>query len=98
MNPVIAVRGLAIGAVQVVRGIRHVAVRGPLVRLAGPPPAQGLVCVVEAAPDNGQALVPSLVERAIRLGPPQRVLLGDQLLDLIQHRLLVHTASIVPRL
>jgi hypothetical protein len=36
-----------------------------------------------------------VVEPPLRLGPPQRVLLGDELLDLIQDRLFVHDASIV---
>jgi len=40
--------------------------------------------VVEMPPDGGQTLMPGGVERALRLGPPQRVLLGDELLDPIQ--------------
>lgn len=94
MHAVIFVRRLAVGAVELVRRIRHVAVRRPLVGLPGPPPAQGLVGVVKALTDYGEALVSGLVESALRLRVPQLVLFCDQLLDLVQHRLIVHTASI----
>ena len=70
MDAVIGVRRLATRTLEVVRRIRHVAVRGPLVRLTGPPPAQRLVCVVEPAPDHRKAFVSSRVEPALGLCPP----------------------------
>ena len=70
MDAMIAVRRLAIRTVEFVRRIRHVAVRRPLVRLTGPPPAQGLVGVVKPAADNRKALVSSVVEAALGLCPP----------------------------
>ncbi len=80
----VAVRRLGVGSVQVVRRIRYVAVRGPLVRLAGPPPTQRLVRPVEPTAHGREALVPGVVERAVGLCSPEPVLLGDELLDLIQ--------------
>ena len=95
MDAVIGVRGLRTRTVELVRRIGHVTVRGPLVRLAGPPPAQGLVGVVQAAPDSRKAFVSGLVEPVLGLCPPQPVLLRDQFLDLIQDRVFVHMPSIV---
>jgi hypothetical protein len=96
VDAVIGVWRLAVRTVEFVRRIRHIAVRRPLVRLTGPPPAQGLVGVVETAADNRKALASSVVEPTLGLRPPQPVLLGDEPLDLIQDRLLVHESSIAP--
>jgi hypothetical protein len=95
MDAVIGVRRLGNGTVELVRRIWHVTIRGPLVRLAGPPPAQGLVGVVQAAPHSRKALVSSLIEAALGLGPPQPMLLGDQFLDLIQDMVFVHMPSLL---
>ena len=93
----LGVRWLGIRSLELVRWIRHLAVRRSFVRLTGSPPAEGLVGVVQAPADGTQALVAGVVEPPLRLGPPERVLLGDELLDLIQDRLFVHSASIVCR-
>ena len=70
MDAMIGVRRLAIGTVELVRGIRYVAVCRPLVRLTCPPPAQGLVGMVKPAADNCKAVVSSVVERVLGLCPP----------------------------
>jgi len=70
VDAMIGVRRLAIRTVELVRRIWHIAVLRPLVWLAGPPPAQSLVGVVEPAADSCKALVSSLVERALGLCPP----------------------------
>lgn len=70
MDAVIAVRRLPNRTVELIRRIRHVAVLRALVRLTGPPPAQGLVRVVKPAADNCKALVSGVVERALGLCPP----------------------------
>ena len=95
MHAVLAVRRLGIRSLELVWRIRHVTVRRSFVRLTRSPPAESLVGVVEASADGCQALMAGVVEPPLRLGPPQRVLLGDELLDLIQDRLFVHDASIV---
>ena len=97
MNAVVAVRRLGIGSVQVVRRVGHVTVRGSLVGLTSASPTQRLVRMVEPAPYRRETLVPGVVERAVGLCSPEPVLLGDQLLDLIQHGLLVHGTSITRR-
>ncbi len=94
MDAVVAVRGLGVRSVKVVRRIRHVAVCGSLVRLPGPSPAQPLVCMVEPAPHHGKAPASGVVERAGGLCLPEAVLLAHQLLDLLQDRLFVHVARI----
>lgn len=98
MDAVVAVRRLGVRSVEVVRRIRHVAVRRSLVWLTGPPPTQGLIGVVEAAPHDREAPVSGIVERALGLCSPEPVFLGHQLLDLIQDRLFVHASSITRRL
>jgi len=70
MDTVIGVRRLAARTVELIRRIRHIAVRRPLVRLTGPPPTQSLVRVVKSAPDNCKAFMSRVVERALGLGPP----------------------------
>ena len=94
MDAVLAVRRLGVGPVERVRRPWHVAVRGSLVRLPGAPATQRLVGMVELAPPGRQALVSRVVERAVGLCAPELVLLGDQLLDLIQDGLLFHRPSI----
>ena len=96
MHPVLGVRRLWIGAVQLVRRLGHVSVARSVVRLPGPPPAQCLVGPVEPPAHLGEPLVAALVERPGGLRPPELVLLGDQRLDPVQNRLLVH-ASRIPR-
>lgn len=98
MYAVVAVWRLTVWSVEFVRRIRHVAVRGPLVRLTSPPATQRFVGVIQPAAHLDQAPVSSLVEAAAGLGSPQLVFLGDQLFDLIEHGLLFHTSSIVVRL
>jgi hypothetical protein len=95
VHPVVGVRGLRVEALKLVWRVGDLAVGGSLVRQTGSAPAQSLVGVVEVPTDASQALVAVVVEPPLRLGPPERVLLGDQLLDLIQDGLLVHEASIV---
>ena len=90
MDAVVAVRRLGVGSVEVVRRPWHVAVRRALVRLTGPPTAQRLIRTVEPAPHGREALVSRFVERMVGLCSPETVLLGDQLLDLIQDGLFVH--------
>ena len=62
-DPVLAVAWLALGPVELVGRIGNVRVSGPLIGLAGPPPAQRSVGLVEVLADHGQALVPFVVER-----------------------------------
>jgi hypothetical protein len=95
VHAVLGVGRLGFEAVELVRRVRHVAVRGSLIRLTGSPPAENLVGVVQASPDGCEALMAGVVERPLRLRAPERVLLGDELLDLIEDRLFVHEASIV---
>jgi catechol 2,3-dioxygenase-like lactoylglutathione lyase family enzyme len=95
VQAVFGVARLWVRALELVRGVRDVAVRRSLVGLAGSATAQGLVCVVQALANRSQALVAGIVERTLRLGTPERVLLGDELLDLVQDRLFVHAARIV---
>ena len=95
MHAVLRVRWLGIRSLELVRRLRDVAVRRTFVRLTSSPPAESLVGVVEASADGCQALMAGVVEPPLRLGPPQRVLLGHELLDLIQDGLFLHEASIV---
>jgi hypothetical protein len=97
VDAVIGMRRLAVGAVELVRRIRHVAVRRPVIGLPGPPAAQGLIGVVEFTPHRRQPFVPVLVEAAFALCSPEPVLLGDQSLDLVQNGLLVHSPIIASR-
>lgn len=93
MHAVVAVRRLRIRSVEVVRRIRYVAIRGSLVRLTSPSATQRLVGMVEPASYRRQTLVPGVVERMVGLRSPEPVLLGDELLDLIQDGLLVHNVE-----
>lgn len=61
MDTVVAMRRLTVGSVKFVRRIRHVAVRGSLVRLTSPPATQRFVGVIQPTAHLGQALVSSLV-------------------------------------
>ena len=70
MHAMITVRWLGIWSVEVVWRPRHVTVRGALVRLPRPPPAQRLVCMVEPTPHDRQALVPGVIQRTVGLGLP----------------------------
>ena len=94
MYSVVTVRRLRIRSVELVGRIGHIPVRRALVRLTSPPPAKRLVGMVESPPHRREALAAGLVEPAVRLGAPEPVFLRDQLLDLLQDRLLVYTASI----
>ena len=96
MQAVLGMRRLPVGSVEVVRRPRHVAVGGPFVRLPGAPSSQRRVGAAEAATHLREALVSGIVEPALGLRSPERVLLGDQILDLVQDRLLVHELSISP--
>lgn len=95
MDAVVAVRRLAFRSVELVRRIRHIPVRGFLIRLAGPSTTQRPVGVVERAPHLGEAPMSSFVEPALGLCSPQAVFLVDELFDLIEDGLFVHTSSIV---
>ncbi len=97
MDAVVAVRRLGVSSVKLVRRIRHVSVREPLIRLTSPPATQRLVGMVELAPHDPEALVSRLVERVVGLCSPEPVLLSDQLLNVIQDRSFVHTSSITRR-
>ena len=97
MDAVVAVWRLGVGSVELVRRPWHVAVRGPLVRLARPPPTQGRIRMVERTPHRREALVSGVVERTVGPCPPEPMLFGDQLLYPIQDRLLVHGPSILAR-
>lgn len=95
MDTMLAVGRLAFGSVEFVGGPRYLAVRGSLVRLPGPPATQRRVRLIEPAPHLGETLVSSFVETAGGLCPPELVLLGDQLFDLVEDGLLFHSPSIV---
>ena len=97
MDAVVAVGRLALGSLEFVRRVWHVAVRGSLVGLPGSPATQRLVGVVKRAPHLGEALVSCVVEPAARLRSPQLVFLGHQFFDPIKDGLFFHTASIVRR-
>jgi hypothetical protein len=70
VDAMIGVGRFAIGTVELVGRIRHIAIRRPLVRLTCPPPTQGLVRVVKPAADDCKAVVASVVERPLGLCPP----------------------------
>lgn len=95
MDAVVAVGRLALGPLEFVRRIWHVAVRGSLIGLPGSPATQRLVGVVKRAPYLGEALVSCVFEPAARLRSPQLVFLGNQFFDPIKDGLFFHTASIV---
>ena len=97
MDAVVAVGRLALGSLEFVGRVWHVAVRGSLVGLPGSPATQRLVGVVKRAPHLGEALVSCVVEPAARLRSPQLVFLGHQFFDPIKDGLFFHTASIMRR-
>jgi hypothetical protein len=97
VDAVVAVGRLALGSLEFVRRVWHVAVRGSLVGLPGSPATQRFVGVVKPAPHLGEALVSCVVEPAARLRSPQLVFLGHQFFDPIKDGLFFHTASIVRR-
>lgn len=94
MDAVIGVPRLGIGPVELVRRVGHVPVGRRVARLTGSAATQGLIRMVESLPHRGEALMSSVVERPGGLRSPKFVLLGDQLLDPVQNRLLVHMSSI----
>lgn len=89
----LAVRRLAVGAVEVVGRIRYVAIGGTLVGLPSSPAAEGGPARVERPSDRREPLMTSVVESPLGLGVPEAVLLGDELLDAVQDWLLVHEAD-----